>query len=160
LTTIFHMTGGPIPFDLLVRTVAECWGVTDHPQAADVATLPLADQAPLPDANLERNQWLATLWGEILELPPKQRIALLLNLRDESGACATTVFIAAGVAGFDQLAAALEMPTEEFVELWRGMPLDDSQIAARLNLSRQQVINLRKCAKERLARRLMKKSAW
>ena len=92
----------------------------------------------MPDAHLERNQWLATLWQEILELPA-DGVALLLNLRDESGACATTVFIAAGAAGFDQLAAALEMPTEEFVELWRGMPLDDLQIAARLNLSRQQV---------------------
>ena len=160
LTAIFHMTGGPIPFDLLVRTVAECWGVTDHPQAVDVTNLPLVDQAPLPDTYLERGQWLATLWREILELPPKQRIALLLNLRDESGACATTVFVATGAAGFDQIAAALEMPTEEFVELWRGMPLDDLQIAARLNISRQQVINLRKCAKERLARRLVKKSAW
>ena len=160
LSAIFEFARGPMPFDLLVRTVAECWRVTDHPQTVDVTNLSLADQAPLPDAHLERNQWLATLWQEILELPARQRIALLLNLRDESGACATTVFIAAGAAGFDQLAAALEMPTEEFVELWRGMPLDDLQIAARLNLSRQQVINLRKCAKERLARRIMKKSAW
>jgi RNA polymerase sigma factor (sigma-70 family) len=157
LTEIFHLTGGPMPFDLLVRTVSECWGVTDHPEAVDVATLPVADQAPLPDAHLERDQWLTTLWREILELPPKQRTALLLNLRDESGACATTVFVATGAAGFDQIAEALEMPTTEFVELWRGMPLDDLQIAERLNISRQQVINLRKCAKERLARRLMKK---
>jgi RNA polymerase sigma factor (sigma-70 family) len=160
LTAIFRLAGGPMHFDLLVRTVAECWGVTDHPQPVDVANLALADQAPLADVHLERDQWLATLWQEILELPPKQRTALLLNLRDESGACATTVFVATGAAGLDQIAAALEMPTEEFAELWRGMPLDDLQIAARLNITRQQVINLRKCAKERLARRLMRKSAW
>jgi hypothetical protein len=94
------------------------------------------------------------LWREICRLPPNQRSALLLNLRDESGNCATTLFVAAGVAGLPAIAATLGIPLEEFVELWRGMPLNDLDIAGRLGVTRQQVINLRKCAKERLARRL------
>jgi hypothetical protein len=42
----------------------------------------------------------------------------------------------------------------QFAELWPQLPLDDATIAGLLNLTRQQVINLRKSARERLARRL------
>lgn len=161
LPAIFRLVGAPMPFDDLVRVVADCWEVTDSSHGpVDAESLAMADRTPLPDASMERNQWLQNLWKEILELPPKQRAALLLNLRDESGACATSVFVASGAAGLDQIAAALDIPPEEFAELWRAMPLDDLQIAGRLEVTRQQVINLRKCAKERLARRLMKKDAW
>jgi hypothetical protein len=37
--------------------------------------------------------------------------------------------------------------------LWDQLPLDDLSIAARLGVTRQQVINLRKAARARLARR-------
>ena len=50
------------------------------------------------------------------------------------------------------LKAFLEMPAEEFVEVWKRLPLSDIEIAEMLGLTRQQVINLRKCARERLAR--------
>jgi len=36
----------------------------------------------------------------------------------------------------------------------RNLPLSDLDIAARLGLSRQQIINLRKSARQRLARRM------
>jgi hypothetical protein len=39
-------------------------------------------------------------------------------------------------------------------ELWDELPLDDLKIAARLGMTRQQVINLRKSARARLARRM------
>jgi hypothetical protein len=39
-------------------------------------------------------------------------------------------------------------------ELWPTLPRDDQWIADRLGVTRRQVINLRKCARERLARRL------
>ncbi|PWU05481.1 MAG: hypothetical protein C5B51_14565 [Terriglobia bacterium] len=154
LREIFRRLGGPMRLDELVRAVALCWSVSDTPEPMEISELPLADPAPLSDANLERRQWMERLWGEILNLPPKQRAALLLNLRDESHACATSVFVAIGVAGLSQLAAALEMPVAEFAEIWRAMPLEDNRIAERLGITRQQVINLRKCAKERLARRM------
>jgi hypothetical protein len=38
--------------------------------------------------------------------------------------------------------------------MWESLPLDDTAIADRLNLTRQQVINLRKAARMRLARRM------
>jgi hypothetical protein len=37
--------------------------------------------------------------------------------------------------------------------LWNRLPLEDNEIAARLNLERQQVINLRSTAREKLERR-------
>jgi hypothetical protein len=46
------------------------------------------------------------------------------------------------------------MPDEVFAGLWSRLPLDDASIAELLNITRQQVINLRKCARERLARRM------
>jgi len=46
------------------------------------------------------------------------------------------------------------MTIEALAELWNSLPLDDHAIAARLGITRQQVINLRRAARERLARRL------
>jgi len=153
-TAVFARAGAPISFDDLVRITARCWAVKDTPETLDPDSISLTDPAPLPDATAEKLPWLRNLWREILDLPRNQRSALLLNLRDESGECATTVFIATGVASLADLAKALEMPLEEFATLWRDMPIDDFQIAERLGIKRQQVINLRKCAKERLARRI------
>jgi hypothetical protein len=66
---------------------------------------------------------------------------------------ALPAFPALGVASMRQIAAALEMPAEELAGLWGRMPLSDLEIAARLGLQRQQIINLRKAARQRLARR-------
>jgi hypothetical protein len=38
--------------------------------------------------------------------------------------------------------------------VWNELPLEDAVIAERLGATRQQVINLRKCARARLSRRL------
>ena len=58
-----------------------------------------------------------------------------------------------GVATFREVAAALEIGPEELAELWNRLPLEDLEIAARLGLDRQQVINLRSTARQKLARR-------
>jgi hypothetical protein len=57
------------------------------------------------------------------------------------------------VASFEDLASALDITTDDLASLWNGLPLDDLTIAARLGVTRQQVINLRKSARERLERR-------
>jgi RNA polymerase sigma factor (sigma-70 family) len=157
-SAVFGRAGAPIAFDDLVRITARCWAVSDAYDSLDSDSISLADPAPLPDASAEKLPWLRNLWREILDLPANQRSALLLNLRDESGECATAVFVATGVASLSDLAKALEIPPQEFAALWRGMPMDDFQIAERLGIKRQQVINLRKCAKERLARRMQRVS--
>ncbi len=58
------------------------------------------------------------------------------------------------VATLREIAETLEIPPEQFAELWLQLPLDDATIAGLLDLTQQQVINLRKSARERLARRL------
>ena len=76
-----------------------------------------------------------------------------MNLRDSGGNGLIDLLISANVSSFSQLAGALSMTLEELAGLWNDLPLDDARIAARLGLERQQVINLRKAARARLARR-------
>lgn len=73
-----------------------------------------------------------------------QRSAFLLH------SDVTIEFDFRGIATIRQIAAALEMAAEEFVSLWHALPLNDLSIAARLHLQRQQVINLRRVARDRL----------
>jgi RNA polymerase sigma factor (sigma-70 family) len=94
------------------------------------------------------------VWREIRVLPPQQRAAVLLNLRDADGAPALPHFIVAGVATLADLAAAVDLALAEFAELWRELPLPDAKIAERLGIARQRVINLRQAARKRLVRRL------
>lgn len=121
-------------------------GVASHPAGSRL------DEA-------EEQARLAALWEEVRQLPPNQRRALLLNLRDPAGRSALELLLLLGIVQFATLAETLEMSVEELSLLWIDLPLDDLTIADQLQLSRQQVINLRKSARERLARR-MSRSGW
>jgi hypothetical protein len=103
---------------------------------------------------VEKRIFLQRLWEEVRELPLAQRAALLLNLREADGRGCLALFPATGVATLRQIAETLEISAERLAELWLQLPLDDATIAGLLDLTRQQVINLRKSARERLARRL------
>jgi RNA polymerase sigma factor (sigma-70 family) len=162
LQAVFERTGSPVELDALVDFVAGLTGVRDEPEqgkregaeneseVSDARAPPSADIA----ATTERHMYLARLWVEIKELPPRQRTALLLNLSDAHGRSYTELLSLLGVAPAREIADALEIPAGEFADIWNDLPLDDRVIAARLNLTRQQVINLRKSARERLARRM------
>jgi DNA-binding CsgD family transcriptional regulator len=76
-----------------------------------------------------------------------------LNLRDQDG-YGIDLFPYRGIASIRQIADALEISIEEFARMWNELPLDDATIADRLGITRQQVINLRKAARERLARNM------
>lgn len=93
---------------------------------------------------------------EIRELPRAQRVALLLNLRDTQQSDALMLLPLTGVAGLAEMAEVFELPLSEVSELWNRLPLDDLSIAQLLGVTRQQVINLRKSARQRLARRMEK----
>jgi hypothetical protein len=110
--------------------------------------------APRVLEELEARELLARLWGEIATLPSRQRAALLLNLRDDSGGSALALFPQTGVASAAEIAAALDMKPEELAALWNDLPLEDDRIGVLYDLRRQQVINLRKAARERLGRRM------
>ena len=133
----------------LADLVAACIA-SDEAQPRPSHAEPAAAQ---PDA-FEARQYLQILWREIRELPPNQRAALLLNLREPGSGNAVTLFVAMGIATLEEIAEAVTMPAAQLSSMWDGLPLDDLRIAAHLGIRRQQVINLRKSARERLARRM------
>lgn len=164
LTAIFNWTNAPVEIDLLTTVCADWWNVTDETVAIDApktddfgeerAALQIADARPDAYTEKERRDYLQKLWNEIKDLPTRQRAAVLLNLKDENGRGAIDLWLVVGVATFEKIAAALEMTTEKLADIWNHLPLDDNRIAEILGLTRQQVINLRKSARERLARRM------
>jgi len=111
-----------------------------------------ADPEPSVAMRMELRERLEYMWREVLHLPARHRSALLLSARAPSGA-AVGLVVDLGIASFREVAGTLEMTVEELAELWNRLPLEDSEIAARLGLERQQVINLRCTARERLERR-------
>ena len=153
LAAIFDYLGGPVTLDELVNVVAKLWGVDDREETAPESAIALvSNESAGADAELESREFLRRLWDEIRQLPLRQRAALLLNLKDGRGGC-IGLLPHLGVASMRQIAEALEMPAERLAEIWKLLPLDDAAIATELRLTRQQVINLRKSARARLARR-------
>jgi DNA-directed RNA polymerase specialized sigma24 family protein len=161
VAALFGETRGPVKLDELVSAVASLQGIKDEParsndddESARDPRAELTDPAPAAVEEVDRRDYLGRLWAEVRQLPPRQRAALLLNLRDERGRDVVFLLPLTGVATLREIAAALEVGAEELAALWNDLPLEDARIAARLGATRQQVINLRKCARERLARRM------
>ena len=155
LSRIFARAGAPLPFHDVVALFAAASGAGDFVTPLEEADL--RELAPSAFDRLESKQTAEHLWGEIRELPPRQRAALLLNLREAGGGSAIPLLTLTGLASADEIAELVGMPAEELASIWNELPLDDNTIASRLGATRQQVINLRKCARERLARRLSKR---
>ncbi len=152
LEAILSALGGPILVDDLVALVADLWGIVDRvtTERRDAAI----DRAPTPDIRIEWRQYLEILWEEIRALRAPQRAALLFHIRDAGGKSALMLLVLLGIATFQQVADVLGMSADRLVALWHDLPLDDLAIAAALGITRQQVINLRKAARARLARRM------
>lgn len=161
---LFEWLDHPLEFDLLVDTVSGLLKIKDHPnqeiagewneesgkesQGADSSEL----------ARVDHRKYLKRLWTEIRSLPIKQRWALLGNMRYGDGDGLVNELSPCGIASPKQIADALEIGLEELGGLWGRFPLKDAEIGERLGLSSQQVINLRKSARERLARRMGRRS--
>lgn len=127
---VLALEGGPSD------NAPERWLAADSEEMADRILDSLSDEA-----------FCARLWQIIGALPVRQRVALLLGMtRDE------LLLLAHGGA----LAAALEWPLSTLQALWPSLPLADAAIAPYLDATPKQVANLRKCARERIARWLAK----
>lgn len=150
---IFRQVEAPVRFNELARFCAVLWGVRDEAETVEEVDVP--SDAISPVAAIQSRRELQRLWAELRELPSRQAAALLLNLRAADGECATALLVLTGTATLRQIAALTGIDAEEFAALWRRLPLSDLEIAERMGLTRQQVINLRKCARERLRRRLV-----
>ena len=153
---IFNRLGGPVEFDRLVGAISALLQIREQPvESADDEN---AASLVSPEADIawqvEKRIFLQRLWEEMRLLPLNQRAALLLNLKDAEGRGCIALFTVTNVATLRELAEALEMKAEILAELWNKLPLEDAKIAELLKLTRQQVINVRKSARERLARRL------
>jgi hypothetical protein len=103
---------------------------------------------------LEQRAQLKQLWSEICQLPLRHRSALLLNLRDRHGADTLALLPLTRVATIQQIAEVLGFDPQRFARVWTELPWDDITIAKHLELTRQQVINLRQSARARLARQV------
>ncbi len=157
--------GRPIQLDELVGIVSELQGIRDVQPAqsyveeeSERAVVNVCDLLPdlAPDivTSLEQRSDVERLWMEICKLPQRQRVALLLNLRDSHARDVLALFSVIGIANLRQIAEVMELPLERVASFWNALPLEDSAIAELLGITRQQVINLRKSARERLARRM------
>jgi hypothetical protein len=158
LRAVFAVAGAPLRVDDLVDVVAPIVGVAlAQPHQDDRASETLeqiADPRASAVAAVDDLEHLRALWDQIVELPLRQRHALLLNLRDTSNEGAIELFPLTGTASIRRIADALEIEHTAFAALWPRLPLEDREIAERLGLERQQVVNLRKSARARLARRV------
>jgi hypothetical protein len=154
LALLFHNFAGPVGFDELVNMMAHIWGIDDVSPVSERAARDVESPNTDPTHRIDLQRWLTELWAQIRDLPRPQRVALLLNLRAGDSTPALTMMPMTGVADIREIAAALEIGYDEFAKLWNQLPLDDLAIAALLSLTRQQVINLRKSARERLIRRI------
>ena len=159
LTSILQRTNRAVELDELVGIVAETCQIKDQPVSSEtgddwVRLENIADECQPIDCEVDRRMYLQRLWGEISQLSTDHCAALLLNLKDAQGACAIDLFLITGVASFKQLAEAIGQTEEWLAKIWNRLPVDDLTIAAHLKVGRQQVINLRKFTRRRLAKRM------
>ena len=95
---------------------------------------------------------LRQAWEDIRQLPQRQRIALLFSLRDVNGREILSFLPLTRTATIPEVAEALQIPVMKLASLWGELPLDDAAIGNLLGASRQQVIKLRRLARETLRR--------
>jgi RNA polymerase sigma factor (sigma-70 family) len=152
IAAVFAFTRAPVLLDDLVDLLGETWNVIDAPVGARNDLV--ASSVPGPAVQYESKQFLTGLWAEIRSLRQPQRAALLLNLRDVDGRNAVALLLLARIASTEQIAEAIGITPGRLTAIWNDLPLDDLRIASMLGGTRQQVINLRKAARERLARRM------
>ncbi|MBV9999229.1 MAG: hypothetical protein JO015_08960 [Verrucomicrobia bacterium] len=145
--------GTPVELHTLAVAVAEVLEVLDEtpaplpPEGNLLGAPSLVDAQPLPSDEAKWREYLAWLAAEVAGLPLRQRTAFLLH------STATAEFEFNGLLSIRQLAGLLERPVEEVAGLWKALPLDDRRTAQLLGLERQQVINLRRMARDTLGRR-------
>jgi len=154
VATVLKTVAGPLLVDDVVRVLARAWNVADA--AVDVDTDHLGKESMLT-TEVEGRSELDAIWREIRALPVPQRAALLLNLRDADGGNAIALFAMIGTATLEEIARVIELPLPQIAAMWDRLPIDDLEIASILGLKRQQVINLRRSARERLTRRMKKR---
>ena len=149
---LFRWLGGPIELRDLTNVTAELLGYTRADSISREEMVEI-ESHPSPAEDLVWKEYLAWLWQEIGGLSTRQRRAFLLHfdfLRELE---------LLGIASLRAIAGALEFSPNEFAALWNRLPFDDLAIAKMLDCTRQQVINLRRVARDKLGEAWRKWSA-
>jgi hypothetical protein len=154
LLELFQHTGTPVTLEGVISMLAPVHDVPENESPQEVERQRAVATSRHPADEIESRQYLRALWKEICELPLRQRMALLLHARDADGESVTRLLPVSGVATMHQIGDTLSLPHTELMPLWDELPLDDLKIATLLQVSRQQVINLRRSARDRLERRM------
>jgi hypothetical protein len=155
ISEVFDYCQNPIPFADLVAVIGDLHGIKEPLEISDAeasAENSAARETKI-DLQMEQAAFLKLLWREICELPLRHRLVLLLNLK-EGGESLIALLPLLRVASIRQIAEKLEIEAVDFARIWNELPWDDARIAGYLNITRQQVINLRQSARAALRRRL------
>lgn len=143
-------SGGPLELDALVARIARFTGADQNHNVA-LEDVELIAQSS-PEEELVTRMSLVRLWADVRRLSPRQRMALLLNLRDVHGRECLSLLPLTRTATIAEIAAALGIPLRKFAVLWNELPLSDAVIAEMIDATPRQVIKLRRLARERLRR--------
>lgn len=155
---VLDWLGGPVEFDRLLSALYIALPSQDLVRdqgAEDERPEPAAAGASAEHVLSERSK-LEWAWPQILELSLNQRRALLLNAQDSKGDSALLLIAVTLRLSPEELAEALELSVEELCQLACRLPLEDKEIAVLLGVRVDQVIGLRKAAREKLERRKSK----
>jgi DNA-directed RNA polymerase specialized sigma24 family protein len=156
---VFKCAGGPMFLEDFVNLIAEVKQITDTPSGRyNERGLPrlsylTADPFDLP-ATMDEREYLRRLWNEMRQLPLRQRLALMLALKDIRRESMLTLLSELGIASYGEIASAVGLSADDFETILSCLPLNDREISKRLGITRQQVISARFSARRRLFRRL------
>lgn len=158
LCQAFQESGAPLEIEGLVNSMEKWLGTSDSGTLEDQGDPELLerlqDQRDTTQQRIENRMFLRRLWDEIVLLPERQRMAILFGLRDASGYPLAPLLPLLEVVSKMDIAVSLNLSSQEFAALWNQLPMDDRAIARYLQITPQQVINLRKCARQRLGRKM------
>jgi len=145
LAGLFDWLGHLIELNALVDVIGQLLEISDEQESLTEETEENSSASvSSPDDSLKWQEYLQWLWRELANLSLPQCTAFLLH----SDVVIELDF--RGVASIREIAPLLSMLPEELSVIWSSIPLDDLSIASRLGRERQQVINLRRVARERL----------
>lgn len=145
VTQLFTWLDHPIELRDLVSVLVEVMGLRRSCVGQESADEVLSSYGSPREETIWK-EYLLWLWLQMEKLSPRQCVSFLLNsnvIRD---------FELFGMASIRTLAPRLAMTPEHLAVLWQRLPLDDLALAAELQCTRQQVINLRRVARDSLGK--------
>jgi len=159
LRAVFTSAKAPILLEDLVSLVAGILRIAVCPDGNEVQ-LEYLKPAQLPAGYIDPvyKQWqrecVNLLWNEIVQLPVRQRVAVLLAARDDGHSSVILIFSEICIASIREIARAVGMSANEFAQILPKLPLDDNAIGKHLGVDRRRVITSRLSARRRLVRRM------